>query len=212
VARRVGATAIAHGSTGAGNDQVRFDVALHALAPDLEIITPIRDEGFSRQFTTEFLEQRGFEGPAKTTTYSITRGLWGTTIGGAETHTTTQPLPDDAYPGTTSPADAPDTPLDLILTFEKGLPVALDARTMEPVALVETLNDLGGRHGVGRAIHVGDTILGIKGRVGFEAPAALILITAHRELEKLVLTKWQQVQKSHLADFYGMLLHEGQYF
>lgn len=212
VARRVGATAIAHGSTGAGNDQVRFDVALHALAPDLEIITPIRDEGFSRQFTTEFLEQRGFEVPAKTTTYSINRGLWGTTIGGAETHTTTQPLPDDAYPGTTSPADAPDTPLDLILTFEKGLPVALDARTMEPVALVETLNDLGGRHGVGRAIHVGDTILGIKGRVGFEAPAALILITAHRELEKLVLTKWQQVQKNHLADFYGMLLHEGQYF
>lgn len=212
IAREVGATAIAHGSTGAGNDQVRFDVALHALAPDLEIITPIRDEGFSRQFTTDFLQERGFEVAAKTTAYSINRGLWGTTIGGTETHTTTQPLPDDAYPYTTSPADAPDSPLDLILTFEKGLPVALDAEAFDPVTLIEKLNALGGQHGVGRAIHVGDTILGIKGRVGFEAPAAQILITAHRELEKLVLSKWQQVQKSHLADFYGMLLHEGQFF
>jgi argininosuccinate synthase len=212
VARKVGATAVAHGSTGAGNDQVRFDVALHALADDLEIITPIRDQGLSRQDTTEFLEAHGFEVAADTTAYSINRGLWGTTVGGKETHTTTEALPEDAYPDTVAPADAPDTPLTLTLTFEQGLPVALDGTAMDPVALIETLNALGGEHGVGRAIHVGDTILGIKGRVGFEAPAPIILITAHRELEKLVLSKWQQVQKKQLGDFYGMLLHEGQYF
>lgn len=212
VARQVGARAVAHGSTGAGNDQVRFDVALRLLAADLEILTPIRDLGLSRQASTQFLTERGFDVPAKTTTYSINRGLWGTTIGGRETLTTTDPLPDDAYPDTVAPADAPDAPHDVTITFEKGIPTALDGKTMDPVSLVEALNTLGGAHGVGRGVHVGDTILGIKGRVGFEAPAALILITAHRELEKIILTRWQRFQKDHLADFYGMLLHEGQYF
>lgn len=211
-AKELGARAIAHGSTGAGNDQIRFDVALRLLAGDLEILTPIRDLGLSRADTTAFLAERGFPVPEKKTTYSINRGLWGTTIGGRETHTPQHPLPTDAYPDTTSPADSPDEPLTLTLTFEKGLPVALDGETMTPVALIETLNAVGGEYGVGRGIHVGDTILGIKGRVGFEAPAAILLITAHRELEKLVLTRWQRYQKDHLADFYGMLLHEGQYF
>lgn len=150
--------------------------------------------------------------PEKKTAYSINRGLWGTTIGGRETHTTTEPLPDDAYPDTVPPAQAPDTPLELTIAFEQGIPTALDGEAMDPVTLIERLNQLGAAHGVGRGIHVGDTILGIKGRVGFEAPAALILITAHRELEKIVLTRWQRYQKDHLADFYGMLLHEGQYF
>ena len=212
VARAVGARAIAHGSTGAGNDQVRFDVALRLLAPDLDLLTPIRERGLSRTDTTAFLRERGFDVPAKTTAYSINRGLWGTTIGGRETITTTEPLPDDAYPDTTAPADAPDAPEDLEIAFEGGLPVALGGEALEPVALVERLNAVGGRHGVGRAIHVGDTILGIKGRVGFEAPAALILITAHRELEKITLTKWQRYQKDQLGEFYGMLLHEAQYF
>ncbi len=212
VAHELGARAVAHGSTGAGNDQVRFDVTLRLLADDLEIITPIRDQGLSRHDTTAFLVERGFEVPAKQTTYSINKGLWGTTVGGAETLGTTEPLPDDAYPDTTAPADSPDTALNLTLTFENGLPTALEGETLDPVTLIETLNDLGGQYGVGRDIHVGDTILGIKGRVGFEAPAPMILITAHRELEKIVLTKWQRYQKDHLADFYGMLLHEAQYF
>ncbi len=212
LARQLGARAIAHGSTGAGNDQVRFDVALRILADDLEILTPIRELGLSRAAATAYLRERGIAVPEKKTAYSINRGLWGTTIGGRETHTTTDPLPDEAYPDTVSPAQAPDTPQELTRTFTQGIPTALDGEALDPVTLIERLNQLGAAHGVGRGIHVGDTILGIKGRVGFEAPAALILITAHRELEKIVLTRWQRYQKDHLADFYGMLLHEGQYF
>ena len=212
VAAEVGADTIAHGSTGAGNDQVRFDVALQVVSEDLDVLAPIRSLGLSREDSTAFLEERGFSVPADTTDYSINRGLWGTTIGGKETLTSEQPLPEDAYPDTVPPADAPDTPRELTITFEEGLPVALDGEAMDPVELVETLNDIGGEHGVGRDIHVGDTILGIKGRIGFEAPAAQTLITAHRELEKVVLSKWQQVQKDELGSFYGRLLHEGQYF
>ncbi|HMB89610.1 MAG TPA: argininosuccinate synthase [Rhodothermales bacterium] len=212
VAHEMGARAIAHGSTGAGNDQVRFDIALRLLGDDLDILTPIRDLGLSREASTQFLVERGFEVPAKSTAYSINKGLWGTTIGGRETITTTNPLPDDAYPDTVAPTEAPDEPLDVTVTFDKGIPTALDGEHLDPVALINRLNDLGGQHGVGRDIHVGDTILGIKGRVGFEAPAPLMLIAAHRELEKIVLTKWQRYQKDHLADFYGMLLHEAQYF
>ncbi|GIV60997.1 MAG: argininosuccinate synthase [Rhodothermaceae bacterium] len=211
-ARQLGARAVAHGSTGAGNDQVRFDVALRILGGDLEILTPIRDLGLSRPETAAYLTERGFHASAEKATYSINKGLWGTTIGGRETLTTHDPLPEAAYPDTVAPAEAPDAPLDLTIAFEKGLPVALDGDTLDPVTLIETLNDLGARHGVGRGIHVGDTILGIKGRVAFEAPAPLILITAHRELEKIVLTQWQQFQKNHLADFYGMMLHGAQYF
>ncbi len=212
VAREVGAELIAHGSTGAGNDQVRFDVALKILGDGLEVLAPIRSLGLSREESTAFLEERGFDVPADTTAYSINRGLWGTTVGGKETHTTHLPLPADVYPDSVPPAAAPDEPLELTLDFDEGLPVALDGEAMDGVALIEALNELGAQHGVGRGIHVGDTILGIKGRVGFEAPAALILIEAHRELEKIVLTKWQRYQKDQLADFYGMLLHEGQYF
>lgn len=212
IAQKVGARAVAHGSTGAGNDQVRFDVALRQHADNLDVLTPIRELGLSREASTAFLTERGFSVPVKTTTYSINTGLWGTTIGGKETHGTADSLPDEAYPLSTSPKEAPDQPLVLSLSFENGLPVALNGMTLDPVRLIETLNQLGGEHGVGRAIHVGDTILGIKGRVGFEAPAPHILIAAHRELEKIVLTRWQLFQKSHLADFYGMLLHESQYF
>ena len=212
LARRTGARAIAHGSTGAGNDQVRFDVAIRLLASDIETLTPIRSLGLSRRDTTNYLEERGFDVPAKTTTYSINRGLWGTTIGGKETLTTTDPLPDDAYPDTVSPGEAPDQPLDVTIAFERGIPTSVDGEEIDSVAIIEQLNELGARHGVGRGIHVGDTIMGIKGRVAFEAPAPAILISAHRELEKIVLTRWQRFQKDHLADFYGQLLHEGQYF
>jgi argininosuccinate synthase len=212
VANELGATAVAHGSTGAGNDQVRFDVALQMVGDDLEVLAPIRSLGLSREKSTAYLEERGFSVPEGTTDYSINRGLWGTTVGGAETLTTEEPLPPEAFPDTVPPREAPETPQTIDLTFEDGLPVALDGEAMEGVALVEALTEIGGQHGVGRDIHVGDSILGIKGRVGFEAPAAHILITAHRELEKVVLSKWQRVQKNELGSFYGRLLHEGQYF
>lgn len=211
-ARELGARAIAHGSTGAGNDQVRFDVALQILADDLEVLTPIREKSLSREESTAYLRERGVEVADDKTTYSINEGLWGTTVGGKETLTTSQALPEEAYPGTTAPADSPDEPRELSLSFENGVPTALDGESADPVSIIEQLNTLGGAYGVGRNIHVGDTILGIKGRVGFEAPAALILIKAHQELEKIVLSKWQQYQKDHLSDFYGMLVHEGQYF
>jgi argininosuccinate synthase len=213
----VGATTVAHGSTGAGNDQVRFDVALQILSrqmlgEELTVLAPVRTLGLTREASTKYLAERGFSVPEGTTDYSVNRGLWGTTVGGKETLTTQQPLPDDAYPDTVAPADAPDEAQVVELAFEAGLPVAVDGDAMDGVALVEALNAIGGAHGVGRDVHVGDTILGIKGRVGFEAPAAEILITAHRELEKLVLSKWQQVRKDELGSFYGMLLHEAQYF
>jgi argininosuccinate synthase len=212
VAQEVGATTVAHGSTGAGNDQVRFDVALQLVNEDRDVIAPIRELGLTREESTDFLEDRGFSVPDDTTDYSINRGLWGTTIGGKETLTAEKPLPEYAYPDTVPPADAPDAPQTLTITFEEGLPVAVDGEALSGVELVETLNETGGAHGVGRDIHVGDTILGIKGRIGVEAPAAQILIAAHRELEKVVLSKWQQVQKEQFGDFYGRLLHEGQYF
>ncbi len=213
-ARRLHARAIAHGSTGAGNDQVRFDVAVRILADDLKlgVIAPIRELNLSRDASADFLEARGHAVNREKAAYSINRGLWGTTIGGRETHTTDGVLPDEAYPDTTPPTQAPDAPDRFTLSFEKGVPTRLDGQALDPVALVETLTARGNKHGVGRGVHVGDTILGIKGRVGFEAAAAAVLIPAHRELEKIVLTRWQRYQKDHLADFYGMLLHEGQYF
>lgn len=211
-AREIGATAVAHGSTGAGNDQIRFDSALRLLADDLEILTPIRTLTLSREDSTAYLRERGFEVETKTTEYSVNRGLWGTTIGGKETHATDGVLPEEAWPDTVSPADAPDEPHRVQIRFEKGVPVAIDGDALDPVALVERLNREGAAHGVGRGIHVGDTILGIKGRIAFEAPAALTLIAAHRELEKLVLTQLQLVQKTVLGGLYGRLVHEGLFF
>ena len=211
-ARALGATAVAHGSTGAGNDQVRFDTTLRLLARDLDVLTPIRSLGYSRQQSTDFLTARGFSVSASTTTYSINKGLWGTTIGGKETHDSNEALPEEAYVDTVGPDAWPASPEEITISYASGHPVALDGVEMDAVSLIDVLTQRAGAHGVGRGMHVGDTILGIKGRVGFEAPAATVLIAAHRELEKLVLTRWQQFQKSQLADFYGMLLHESQYF
>jgi argininosuccinate synthase len=211
-ARDLGAGSVAHGSTGAGNDQIRFDAALRLLADDLEILTPIRELSLSREASTDFLRERGFTVEAKTTEYSVNRGLWGTTIGGKETHDTDGVLPEAAWPDTVAPQEAPDEPCRLTIRFEQGAPVAIDGEALDPVALVERLNREGAAHGVGRGVHVGDTILGIKGRIAFEAPGALTLIDAHRELEKLVLTQLQLVQKGMLGDLYGRLVHEGLFF
>ncbi|TWT44586.1 Argininosuccinate synthase [Phycisphaerae bacterium RAS1] len=210
--RRIGASALCHGSTGAGNDQVRFDVGFRAFAPELEILTPIRSEALSREQETAWLAGRGIEIPPKTTRYSINRGLWGTTIGGAETHRSDGVLPDEAYVWTAGPQRWPASPEDLTISFDGGVPTALTGRKLDPVALIELLNAQAGRHGVGRGMHVGDTILGIKGRVAFEAPAAQALIAAHRELEKLVLSRQQLFWKQTLGELYGAAVHEARYF
>jgi argininosuccinate synthase len=207
-ARAIGAGAVAHGSTGAGNDQIRFDVALRVLAPDLQIVTPIRDLGVTRDQAMAYLRERGLPVPAKAGAYSINRGLWGTTWGGGWTHDTWAGPPEELLE---PPADAPAA-REVVLGWTQGVPVALDGVALEGAALVERLNNLAEAYGFGRGIHVGETALGIKGRIGFEAGAALVLIAAHRELEKLVLTRWQSYWKDQLARFYGDRLHEGQYF
>jgi argininosuccinate synthase len=210
VAREAGAWAVAHGSTAAGNDQVRFEAALRVLAPGMELLAPIRDEGLSREAETAWLSERGLDVPASTTAYSINRGLWGCTIGGRETNDTVAPLPEDAWVLTRGAFDAPRASEAHVLTFDRGVPVALDGEATDPVALIERLDALAGPFGVGRGIHLGDTIFGLKGRVAFEAPAATVLITAHRELEKLVLTARQQRVKDGMAAIYGDLVHEAQ--
>jgi argininosuccinate synthase len=207
-AREIGARAVAHGSTGAGNDQIRFDVALRVLAPDLQIVTPIRDRGVKREESIAYLERLGLPVPAKAGAYSINRGLWGTTWGGGWTHDTwAGPPPELLDP----PAQAPP-PREIVLAWDRGLPIALDGAALGGPALVARLGELSELYGLGRNIHVGETALGIKGRIGFEAGAALLLIGAHRELEKLVLTRWQTFWKDQLGRFYGDRLHEGQYF
>lgn len=211
VAKDVGATAIAHGSTGAGNDQVRFDVAFRALAPELEVITPIRSLALSRAEEAAYLAEHGFDFPAKTRDYSVNEGMWGASVGGRETLESWPTLPQAVFPGGAVDA-AGCTPRELVISFAQGVPVALDGETLDPVMLVEHLNTVGRQYGIGRGIHLGDTILGIKGRVGFEAPAAHILIGAHRELEKLVLSGKQAFWKETLGNLYGNLLHEGQFF
>lgn len=179
-AKREQADYIVHGSTGAGNDQVRFDVAFAVIAPDVEIITPIRDQKLSRQQEIQYLQDQGFEMSWEKAKYSINRGIWGTSVGGVETLTSRQALPESAYPTQLSKTE----PTQLEITFERGEPVALNGQRMDAVSLIQQVNYLGGLYAIGRDTHVGDTILGIKGRVGFEAPAALLLIKAHHLLEK----------------------------
>jgi argininosuccinate synthase len=208
VARGIGAAAVAHGSTGAGNDQVRFDVALRVLAPELAIVTPIRDGGIRREQALAYLEARGLPVPVRAGSYSINRGLWGTTWGGGWTHDTWAGPPSDLL----DPPSEGLAPVEVVLGWDRGLPVSLDGVPVEGASLVARLGQLADGYGIGRGIHVGETALGIKGRIGFEAGAALVLIAAHRELEKLVLTKWQTFWKDQLGRFYGDRLHEGHYF
>ncbi|MCP3140700.1 argininosuccinate synthase [Pyxidicoccus xibeiensis] len=210
MARELGAQAIAHGSTGAGNDQVRFDVAFRSLAPELELLTPIRSLGLSRQQELSFLAERGIHMPPKLGSYSVNEGMWGTSVGGRETLDSWSALPEAAFPGGEIPTDL--KPRTLTVSFEQGIPTALDGEKLGPVKLVEVLNALGRTYGIGRGVHLGDTILGIKGRVGFEAPAAHLLITSHRELEKVVLSGKQLFWKETVGNLYGSLLHEGHFF
>ena len=206
-AKSIGANAIAHGSTGAGNDQVRFDLIFQVMAPEIEIITPIRDFQLSREDEISYLKENGVELKWEKAQYSINEGLWGTSVGGKETLTSDESLPESAYPSQISKK----TTEEVFLDFQKGELVGINGEIDSPVKNILKLNQQAKKFGIGRDTHVGDTIIGIKGRVGFEAAAPLIIIKAHHLLEKHTLSKWQQFQKEQLGNFYGMLLHEGQY-
>jgi argininosuccinate synthase len=210
MAGKLGTNSIAHGCTAAGNDQVRFEVALRTLAPELEIIAPVRDRAFKRQEELEYLQKHNLPVPPFGAAYSINRGLWGVTIGGKETLTSTGSIPDSAWVITRDAFTSPRAPERHVISFQNGRPVGLDGKTLAPVAVIEALEKLAAPFGIGRGIHLGDTIIGTKGRVAFEAPAAETLLTAHRELEKLVLTGRQQRIKELVAQPYGDLVHEGQ--
>ncbi|MDR3716287.1 MAG: argininosuccinate synthase [Puia sp.] len=205
--QKTGASHVAHGSTGAGNDQVRFDMVFQSLLPGVEILTPIRDLRLSREEEIAFLKEHGVEMNFEKAKYSINKGLWGTSVGGRETLTSKDTLPEEAWPTPVTESGV----RELALEFEKGELAAVDGRSFaNPVEAIQHLQAIAQPYGVGRDIHVGDTIIGIKGRVGFEAAAPLIIIKAHHLLEKHVLTKWQLYWKDQLSAWYGNWLHEGQ--
>jgi argininosuccinate synthase len=202
---------VAHGCTAAGNDQVRFEVALRTLAPDLEIIAPVRDRAFKRPEQLQYLEDHRLPIPPFGGAYSVNRGLWGVTIGGKETLTSQGSIPEDAWVLSKDAFSHPRAAERHTLGFERGIPASLDGTPMSAVAIIEKLEGLAGPFGIGRGIHLGDTVIGTKGRVAFEAPAAEVLLNAHRELEKLVMTGKQQRIKESVAQPYGDLVHEGQH-
>lgn len=207
-AKKIGAGYVAHGSTGAGNDQVRFDLTFQVLAPEIQIITPIRDLSLSRDEEIRYLRDHGVEDDFTKMQYSVNQGLWGTSVGGKETLTSSQPLPESAFP---TPMTA-SQPLGISLTFTKGELTAVNGELFPSgPAVIQALGKLAAPFAIGRDIHVGDTIIGIKGRVGFEAAAPLIIIKAHHLLEKHTLTKWQLYWKEQIANWYGMFFHEALY-
>ena len=207
-AKEIKADAVAHGSTGAGNDQVRFDMIIQILAPGTEIITPIRDMRLSREAEIEYLKSKGVVFNAEKAKYSINKGIWGTSVGGRETLNSLGQLPEDAWPTQVTKQGSEAVKLG----FEKGELKTVNGKSFDhSVDAIHDLQTLAGPYGIGRDIHVGDTIIGIKGRVGFEAAAPVLIIKAHHALEKHVLTKWQMSWKDQLAQFYGNWLHEGQY-
>lgn len=206
-AKNIGAHAIAHGSTGAGNDQVRFDMIFQTLGPEIEIITPIRDNQLTRQEEIEYLKNQGVDMNWEKAKYSVNKGLWGTSVGGAETLTSHQSLPDTAYPSQLTETNVKQ----ISLSFKKGELCAMNDKEDSPENIIEILEVLASKYAIGRDIHVGDTIIGIKGRVGFEAASATIILKAHHLLEKHTLSKWQLQHKDYIANWYGTHLHEGQY-
>jgi argininosuccinate synthase len=210
MARKLGTHSIAHGCTAAGNDQVRFEVALRTLAPELEIIAPVRDKAFKRSEELEYLQQRKLPVPPFGAAYSINRGLWGVTIGGTETLTSKGSIPEEAWVLSRNAFTQARPAERHTVQFEAGVPCGIDGQALTPVAVIEQLEALGAPFGIGRGIHLGDTIIGTKGRVAFEAPAAEILLTAHRELEKLVMSARQQRIKEQVSSSYGDWVHEGQ--
>ncbi len=211
MALSLGTQMVAHGCTAAGNDQVRFEVALRTLAPELEIIAPVRDRAFKRPEQLKYLEEHNLPVPPFGAAYSVNRGLWGITIGGKETLTSHGSIPDDAWVLSKDAFAHPRPPERHTIGFTRGVPDSLDGKRLSAVAVIEALETLAGPFGIGRGIHLGDTVIGTKGRVAFEAPAAEVLLSAHRELEKLVLTGKQSRIKESVAQPYGDLVHEGQH-
>ncbi len=207
-AKEVGADYVAHGSTGAGNDQVRFDLTFEVLAPNIKILTPTRDMVLTREYEINYLKECGYEADFKKMEYSINKGLWGTSIGGKETLKSEQTLPEEAYPSQMT-ATGEET---LTIEFEKGEIAGVNGvKYANKVEAIQKIEEIASKYAIGRDMHIGDTIIGIKGRVGFEAAAPMIIINAHKMLEKHTLTKWQQYWKDQLGNWYGMFLHESQY-
>lgn len=207
-AKKIGADAVAHGSTGAGNDQVRFDLTFQILAPEIEIITPTRDMTLTRDYEIDYLKKHGIEADFKKMKYSINKGLWGTSIGGKETLHSEQTLPESAYPSQVTEHGEEK----LTISFKEGEITAVNGKEYDnKVDAIREVERLGARYGIGRDMHIGDTIIGIKGRVGFEAAGPILIIAAHKMLEKHTLTKWQQYWKDQIGTWYGMFLHESQY-
>ncbi|NDW12610.1 argininosuccinate synthase [Bacteroides sp. 214] len=207
-AKEIGADAIAHGSTGAGNDQVRFDLTFEVLAPGIEIITPTRDMILTREYEINYLREHGYEADFTKMEYSINKGLWGTSIGGKETLNSEQTLPEEAYP-----SQVTQTGTEVLkLEFKEGELCAVNGEAFaDKVKAINKVEEIGNKYGIGRDMHVGDTIIGLKGRVGFEAAGPLLIINAHKMLEKHTLSKWQLYWKDQVATWYGMFLHEAQY-
>ena len=207
-AKEIGADYVAHGSTGAGNDQVRFDLTFQILAPEIGIITPTRDMTLTREYEIEYLKKHGYTADFKKMEYSINKGLWGTSIGGKETLKSDQTLPESAYPSQMTATQSKTITLD----FVKGEIAGINGKAYDnKVAAIQDLEALAAPYAIGRDMHNGDTIIGIKGRVGFEAAAPMLIIAAHKMLEKHTLTKWQQYWKDQVGTWYGMFLHEAQY-
>ncbi|KAA2416478.1 argininosuccinate synthase, partial [Alistipes onderdonkii] len=207
-AKKIGADYVAHGSTGAGNDQVRFDLTFQILAPEIGIITPTRDMTLTREYEIDYLKKHGYEADFKKLEYSINKGLWGTSIGGKETLHSEETLPEEAYPSQVTEHE----PRTLRIAFERGEIAAVDGKPYaDKVEAIRAVEAIGAKYGIGRDMHIGDTIIGIKGRVGFEAAAPMLIIAAHKMLEKHTLTKWQLYWKDQLSTWYGMFLHEAQY-
>lgn len=207
-AKEIGAEYVAHGSTGAGNDQVRFDLTFQILAPEIKILTPTRDMTLTREYEINYLKERGYVADFKKMEYSINKGLWGTSIGGKETLKSEQTLPESAYPSQIEKSGEETLTID----FEKGEITAVNGINDDnKVNLINQVEEIANKYGIGRDMHIGDTIIGIKGRVGFEAAGPMVIINAHKMLEKHTLTKWQQYWKDQLGNWYGMFLHEAQY-
>ena len=205
--KSIGADSVAHGSTGAGNDQVRFDIVFEILAPQVKIIAPVREFGFTRQYEIDYLQKHGFDFSWEKAKYSINQGLWGTSIGGVETLSSDGWLPEEAYPTKVTKTE----PEHIRIGFTKGEPTSFNGKAMSPTEVIEAVRDVAGPFGIGRDIHIGDTIIGIKGRVGFEAAAPMIIIKAHHLLEKHTLTKGQLYWKDQIAGWYGQQMHEAMY-
>ena len=209
LAKELGSDTVAHGCTAAGNDQVRFEIVLKAVAPELNILAPVRDHAWQRPAQVKYLEDRKLPVPTRGSAYSTNRGLWGVTIGGTETLDSKGSIPESAWVLSAGALDRLAAPREIDIEFLRGVPCGLNGELLDPVVLIESVEALGAEFGIGRGIHLGDTIIGTKGRVAFEAPAADILIASHRELEKLTLTLTQSRVKEMVSQDYGQLIHEG---